>query len=353
MARTSFFPSRFFSPARARGRLAGLAVLGPGLIAASAGNDAGGIATYASAGSQFAYRMLFLMVPITVALVVVQEMSARLGAHGGEGLVALVRDRCSTRSAHVLVGCLLVANLGLVVSEFAGIGAAFELLGVSRFVAVPVFAVGLWALVVLGSYRWAERAFLLLALVFAAYPVAAVLGHPDWGPRRHADRRSPPVVGACSCSWRWLWSAPRSRPTCRCSRPRRSSTAASARPGTATPGSTPSAWCDHGEPGEHVHHRRDGRDDRRHGTAAQRGRTRRGPWPRRGTGCEIRLFAPIPRAPVLAAMVVPLSTAYAVAEVAWARRDRSRRFAEAPLFLGGVHRACPGSVPWPRWSPPT
>ncbi|HEY5164729.1 MAG TPA: Nramp family divalent metal transporter, partial [Acidimicrobiia bacterium] len=158
-----------------------LAVLGPGVIAANAGNDAGGIATYASAGSQFVYRMLFLMVLVTIALVVVQEMSARLGAYSGEGLVSLIREQFSLRTATFAVVCLVVANVGLVVSEFAGIGAAFEIFGVSRYIAVPLAAVGIWAVVIFGSYRYAERVFLLLSLAFLAYPIAVFLGNPDWG----------------------------------------------------------------------------------------------------------------------------------------------------------------------------
>ena len=158
-----------------------LAILGPGLIAANAGNDAGGIATYASAGAQFDYRMLFVMVVVTVALVVVQEMAARLGAYTGEGLVSLIREQFPLRLGAFAVACLLVANLGLVVSEFAGIGAAMELFGVSRFVSVPLAAVGIWAIVSFGSYRRAEKVFLALSLVFIAYPVAAVLAHPRWG----------------------------------------------------------------------------------------------------------------------------------------------------------------------------
>ncbi len=160
--------------------LAMLSILGPGLIAANAGNDAGGIATYASAGSQFGYRMLFVMVLVTVALVIVQEMSARLGAVTGEGLVSLFREQFPLRWAAFAVVCLMVANLGLVVSEFAGIGAAFELLGVSRYLAVPVSALLLWALIVFGSYRYAERTFLVLTLAFVSYPIAAILARPKW-----------------------------------------------------------------------------------------------------------------------------------------------------------------------------
>ena len=157
-----------------------LAILGPGLIAANAGNDAGGIATYASAGAQYAYRMLFVMLVVTVALVIVQEMSARLGATTGRGLVSLVREQFSLRLATFCVVCLLVANLGLVVSELAGVGAAMEMLGVTRYLSVPLAAAGVWAVVMFGSYRYAERVFVLLSLVFLAYPIAAILGHPDW-----------------------------------------------------------------------------------------------------------------------------------------------------------------------------
>nr|MDQ2825531.1 divalent metal cation transporter [Actinomycetota bacterium] len=167
-------------PGRRLRFLAYLAVAGPGLIAANAGNDAGGIATYASAGSQFLYRTLFFMVLVTIGLVVVQEMSARLGAYTGKGLAALIREQFPLRWAALALACLLLANVGLVVSEFAGIGAAMELLGVSRYVSIPIAAVGIWALVLFGSYRYAERIFLAFSLVFLVYPIAAVLAHPDW-----------------------------------------------------------------------------------------------------------------------------------------------------------------------------
>ena len=161
--------------------VAALAFAGPGLIAANAGNDAGGIATYASAGAQFGYQTLFLMLLITVALVVVQEMCARLGAYTGEGLGALIREQFSLRVTAFALLAFLAANVGLVVSEFAGIAAALELVGVSRFVSVPAAAIVIWALVVYGSYRYAERVFLVLSLAFLAYPVAAVLARPDLG----------------------------------------------------------------------------------------------------------------------------------------------------------------------------
>lgn len=158
-----------------------LAAAGPGMVAANAGNDAAGIATYASAGSQYAYRVLFFMVLVTIALVLVQEMAVRLGTHTGKGLASLIREEFSLRLTALAVGCVLLANTGLVVSEFAGIGAAFELLGVSRYVVTPVAAVAIWALVVFGSYRYAERVFLIMTLAFFTYPAAAILGRPHWG----------------------------------------------------------------------------------------------------------------------------------------------------------------------------
>lgn len=158
-----------------------VAVAGPGIIAANAGNDAGGIITYASAGAQFQYRTLFFMVLVTVGLVVVQEMCARLGAYTGKGLAALIREEFSLRVATFALVCLVIANVGLVVSEFAGIGAAMQLFGVSRYVSVPVAAVGIWAMVLFGSYRYAERVFLVLSLVFFAYPISTAFSSPNWG----------------------------------------------------------------------------------------------------------------------------------------------------------------------------
>ncbi len=172
-------PRRPWRRRRWRRLLLALAFAGPGLIAANAGNDAGGIATYASAGAQFGYQTLFLMVLITVALVVVQEMCARLGAYTGEGLGALIREQFSLRVTAFALLAFLLANIGLVVSEFAGIAAALELVGVSKYVSIPVAVAVIWALVVFGSYRYAERVFLILSLAFLAYPVAAVLARPD------------------------------------------------------------------------------------------------------------------------------------------------------------------------------
>lgn len=155
------------------------------MIAANAGNDAGGIATYSAAGARYGYQLLWVLVVILVALVVVQEMCARLGSVTGMGFSDLVRERFGVRMTSFVVLALLIANLGTTFSEFVGIGAAAELLNVPRLVAIPLAAVALWSLVVFGSYKIVERAFLAMALVFVAYPIAAVLAQPHWGSVAH------------------------------------------------------------------------------------------------------------------------------------------------------------------------
>lgn len=164
-----------------RRALALLAVLGPGLIAANAGNDAGGIATYASVGARYGYDLLWMMVLITISLIVVQEMAARMGAVTGKGLAELIREQYGVRWSAFATLSVLVANLGICISEFVGIGAALGLAHVPKYASVPVAAVVVWLLLVRGSYRAAERVFVLMAIPFFAYPVAAILAHPDWG----------------------------------------------------------------------------------------------------------------------------------------------------------------------------
>jgi Mn2+/Fe2+ NRAMP family transporter len=167
---------------RPRNRLfAVLAVLGPGLIAANAGNDAGGIATYSSVGARYGYDLLWMMVVITVSLVVVQEMAARMGVVTGKGLADLVREQYGVRWALFATASVLVANLGICISEFVGIGAALGLAHVPVYASVPVAAVAVWLLLVRGTYKLAERIFVAMTIPFFAYPVAAVLAHPHWG----------------------------------------------------------------------------------------------------------------------------------------------------------------------------
>ena len=164
-----------------RKRLLGLiAILGPGMITANAGNDAGGIATFATIGAEFGYALLWILIPIAISLGIVQEMCARMGAVTGKGLADLIRERFGVRWTALVMLALLVANAGVTVSEFVGIAAATELFGISRFVTVPMAAIAIWWLVVKGSYKKVERAFLLMSLVFLGYIVSAFLSRPDW-----------------------------------------------------------------------------------------------------------------------------------------------------------------------------
>jgi len=156
-----------------------LSVLGPGIITASVDNDAGGIATYSIAGAHFGYALLWTLLPITVALIVVQEMVARMGVVTGKTLADLIREKFGVRPTFFLLVALVLANLGNTVAEFAGWASAWEIFGVSKYFSVPVGAAAVWFLVVKGSYRVVEKIFLVACLIFLAYPVAAYLAGPD------------------------------------------------------------------------------------------------------------------------------------------------------------------------------
>src|SRR6266481_3144720 len=157
-----------------------LAIFGPGVITASAGNDAGGIATFASVGADHGYQLLWVLIPLTFSLGIVQEMCARMGAVTGKGLADLIRERFGVRWTALVMLALLIANCGVTVSEFVGIAAASELFGIPRFFSVPLAAFAVWWLVVKGSYQRVERAFLLMSLVFLGYVVSAFLARPAW-----------------------------------------------------------------------------------------------------------------------------------------------------------------------------
>ena len=165
-----------------RGLLAFLAVMGPGIIAGIAGNDAGGITTYSVLGAETGLRLLWLFPVTIVILAIVQEMAARLGTVTGQGLSDLIRDRFGVRWTVFAMAVLLVANVANTVAEFSGASAATEIFGVSRYITVPLVAIGIWALVLFApSYRAVERVFLATALVFLGYIVSAFLSKPDWG----------------------------------------------------------------------------------------------------------------------------------------------------------------------------
>jgi NRAMP (natural resistance-associated macrophage protein)-like metal ion transporter len=157
-----------------------VAVLGPGLVAAAAGNDAGGIATAASAGATAGYRLLWAFVLSGLGLLVVQEMCARMGALTGRGLADLIRERFRARWAMLAMMLLVIANAGVTVAQLAGIAAAGELFGVPRALAVPIAAIGLGVLILRLPYRPAERVFLTLAALLLSYVGAAILAGPDW-----------------------------------------------------------------------------------------------------------------------------------------------------------------------------
>lgn len=164
-----------------RGLVAFLAVMGPGLIAGIAGNDAGGITTYSVMGAQSGLSLLWLF-PITiVVLAIVQEMAARLGVVTGQGLSDLIRDRFGVRPTAFAMAILLLANVANTVAEFSGAAAALEIFGISRYIVVPIVAIAIWALVIKASYRTVERVFLSVIVVFFAYIASAILAHPDWG----------------------------------------------------------------------------------------------------------------------------------------------------------------------------
>ncbi len=157
-----------------------LAVLGPGIITANVDNDAGGITTYSVAGAHFGYSLLWTLIPITVALIVVQEMVARMGVVTGKTLADLIRENFGVRTTFFLMLSLLLADMGNTVAEFAGWASSMEIFGVSKYVSVPIGAFAVWLLVVKGTSRFVERIFLIACTVFLTYIVSAFLVHPPW-----------------------------------------------------------------------------------------------------------------------------------------------------------------------------
>jgi Mn2+/Fe2+ NRAMP family transporter len=156
------------------------AVVGPGFITANVDNDAGGIFTYSAAGAQFGHMLLWTMIPITVALIVVQEMCARMGAVTGKGLSDLIREEFGLRVTFLMMIGILITNFGNVIAEFAGIAGSMELFGVSRYISVPICAVIVWLIVVKGQYKSVEKVFLAASFFYITYILAGVLARPAW-----------------------------------------------------------------------------------------------------------------------------------------------------------------------------
>ena len=156
-------------------------VIGPGIITANVDNDAGGITTYSVAGAHYGYSLLWMMPLVAVALIIVQEMSSRLGVMTGKGLADLIRERMGVRVTAIVLGLLVFVNLANTVSEFAGVAAGFEIFGVSKYISVPIAAVGVWLLIVKGSYKSVERVFLFASAIYLTYIASGVLARPDLG----------------------------------------------------------------------------------------------------------------------------------------------------------------------------
>jgi Mn2+/Fe2+ NRAMP family transporter len=274
------------------------------------------------------------MVLVTIALVLVQEMAIRLGTYTGKGLAALIREQFSLRLTGLALFCVLLANTGLVVSEFAGIGAAFELVGITRYLVIPIFAGLIWALVLFGSYRYAERIFLVFSLAFLAYPVAAVLGHPRWNevganlvwPHFIASRDfvllGVALIGTTVSPYMQLYAAagvvdrgaaPDDYPATRLDAISGAvfacviSITIIIATGATIGGQGPL-------------------DSAKQAAEALR--------PVAGPGAELLFAFGLLGASALAGAVVPLSSSYAISEAIGVERSVSRRFREAPLFLG-------------------
>ncbi len=160
--------------------LALFAIIGPGFITANVDNDPGGILTYSQAGAKYGYTLLWTLIPTTVALIVVQEMAARMGAITGKGLSDLIREEFGLRMTFFTMIVLGLADFGNIASEFAGLASGMRIFGVSAYIAVPLGAALVWTVIVRGSYKPVERVLLILSILYFAYPVSAILAHPDW-----------------------------------------------------------------------------------------------------------------------------------------------------------------------------
>jgi NRAMP (natural resistance-associated macrophage protein)-like metal ion transporter len=171
---------RLLAQPRLRGLLLFLSVAGPGIITSNVDNDAGGIATYSMAGAHFGTTLLWTLIPIMVALIIVQEMSSRMGVVTGKGLSDLIRERFGVKITVYLMFALVLTNFGNVIAEFAGVASSLEIFHVSKYVSVPLAAVVVWLLVVKGTYRSVEKVFLSACIFYVTYIVAGFLAKPDW-----------------------------------------------------------------------------------------------------------------------------------------------------------------------------
>lgn len=160
--------------------LAFLSVLGPGFITANVDNDPGGILTYSQAGAKFGYTLLWTLIPTTIALIVVQEMAARMGAVTGKGLSDLIREEFGLRATFITMAILSIADFGNIAAEFAGLASGAGVFGISKYISVPIGALVVWAVIVRGRYKPVEKILILFSLIYFTYPISAFLAKPDW-----------------------------------------------------------------------------------------------------------------------------------------------------------------------------
>jgi Mn2+/Fe2+ NRAMP family transporter len=163
-----------------------LAILGPGIITGSVDNDAGGITTYSVAGAVYGYNLLWTLIPSFIVLVVIQEMNARMGIVTGKGLADLIRENAGVKVTFFIFIGLLIADIGNTTTEFAGVAGSMEVFGISKYISVPIVGVLIWLLVVKGTYKIAERIFILFSVSLLMYVVSAIMGKPHWGEIGHA-----------------------------------------------------------------------------------------------------------------------------------------------------------------------
>lgn len=157
-----------------------LAILGPGIITGSVDNDAGGITTYSVAGAEYGYKLLWTLFPAFLVLVIIQEMNARMGIVTGKGLADLIRENAGVKLTFFIFVGLVIADIGNTTTEFAGVAGSMQVFGISKYIAVPLVALAVWFLVVKGSYRFAEKVFLVFSVFLLSYVVSAIMGKPDW-----------------------------------------------------------------------------------------------------------------------------------------------------------------------------
>ncbi len=182
---------KFFRSWKARTLLL-FAVIGPGFITANVDNDANGIYTYSAAGAQFGHTLLWTLIPVTIALIVVQEICARMGAVTGKGLSDLIREEFGFRITFFMMIGILIINFGNVVGEFAGIAGSLELFGLSKYITVPVCAVIIWLMVVKGQYKSVEKVFLVASFFYVTYIFAGIFAKPAWTDALIATIKPPP-----------------------------------------------------------------------------------------------------------------------------------------------------------------